>query len=155
MTAIVVYQQICLLLSPFFWQEALAATTLKDSISSSSKSSRLSEILIGDFHTNKALDNDKKLPSSGPTKRDETSSYESGMPYSGDYGPGIPYSGDYGPGMPYSGDYGSGMPYSGFEALHMEGGQLLGFNWQQKGTKMSQGGLAHPCSRVRTHHMKF
>ncbi|GFO23983.1 hypothetical protein PoB_005048800 [Plakobranchus ocellatus] len=104
MTATMVCQQICLLLSALFCQEAIAVTALKDSIRNNLKSSRLSEILSGDFDTNNARDNDISIPSLGPSKRDE--------PYSGDYGPGMPYSGDYGPGMPYSGYYGSGMPYS-------------------------------------------
>ncbi|GFN78966.1 LOW QUALITY PROTEIN: hypothetical protein PoB_000547200 [Plakobranchus ocellatus] len=105
MTATVVCQQIGLMLSPFFWQEAIAATALQDSISRSDKLSRLSQILSGDVNTNSARDNDMNIPGVSLTKRDE--------PYSADYGPGIPYSGDYGSGMPYSGDYGSGMPYSG------------------------------------------
>ncbi|GFO21561.1 LOW QUALITY PROTEIN: hypothetical protein PoB_004806600 [Plakobranchus ocellatus] len=114
MTAIVVCKQIGLLLSLFYWQEALAATALEDSISSNHKSSRLSEILSGDFDTNSALDNDINVPNLGPTKREEhySADYGSGMPYSGDYGSGMPYSSYYGLGIPYSGDYGSGMPYS-------------------------------------------
>ncbi|GFN98200.1 LOW QUALITY PROTEIN: hypothetical protein PoB_002470600 [Plakobranchus ocellatus] len=115
MTATVVCQQMSLLLSLFFWQETLAATALKESISSNHKSNRLHEILNGGFDTNSAGDNDINIPGLTPTKRDEpyNSDYGPGLPYSADYGPGIPYSGDYGSGMPYSGDYGSGMPYSG------------------------------------------
>ncbi|GFN88250.1 hypothetical protein PoB_001475600 [Plakobranchus ocellatus] len=115
MTATVVSQQICLLLSAFFWQEALAATDLKDSISSNKKSSHLSEILRGDFDTNSALVNNIYTPSLGPTKRDETYSADNGpsMTYSGDYESVTPYSGDYESVTPYSGDYESVMPYSG------------------------------------------
>ncbi|GFN97874.1 hypothetical protein PoB_002438000 [Plakobranchus ocellatus] len=118
MTATVVYKQIGLLLSLFFWQAALAATALEDSISSNHKLSRLSEILSKVFDFNSALDNDINIPSLGPTKREKhySGDYGSGMYYSGDYGSGMPYSGDYGsrmpkryrePGMPYSTDYGS------------------------------------------------
>ncbi|GFN88256.1 antigen [Plakobranchus ocellatus] len=135
MTTTVICQQMCLLLSPFFWQEALAATALKDFISRNHKSSPLSEILRGVFDTNSALGNEINIPSLGPRNRDETYSadygssmlysgdygsglpysgdYRSGLPYNRDYGSGLPYSGDYGSGLPYSGDYGSGMPYSG------------------------------------------
>ncbi|GFO37272.1 hypothetical protein PoB_006377700 [Plakobranchus ocellatus] len=114
MTATMVGQQICLLLSALFWQEAIAVTALKDSTSSNYKSSRVSEILSGDFETNIALDNDLNMRSLGPRKRFEPYSgdYGTGMPYSADYGPGMPYSGDYGSVMPYSGDYGSGITYS-------------------------------------------
>ncbi|GFO17693.1 prepilin-type n-terminal cleavage/methylation domain-containing protein [Plakobranchus ocellatus] len=115
MTATMFCQQICLLLSPFFWQEAIAAAALKDSINSNHKSSLLSQILSADFETNSALKIGINIPSSGPTKRDEpySADYGPGMPYNADYGPGMPDSADYGPGMPYSGDYGSGVTYSG------------------------------------------
>ncbi|GFO37269.1 hypothetical protein PoB_006377400 [Plakobranchus ocellatus] len=88
MSAKMVGQQICLFLSALFWQEAIAVNALKDSSTSSNyKSSRVSEILSGDFDTNIGFDNDINMPSLGPTKRFET--------YSGDYGTGMPYSGDY------------------------------------------------------------
>ncbi|GFO37267.1 aggrecan core protein-like isoform x2 [Plakobranchus ocellatus] len=108
-------QQICLLFSALFWQETIAVTALKDSTSSNYKSSRVSQILSGDFETNIALDNDLNMRGLGPTKRfaPYSGDYETGMSYSADYGPGMPYSGDYRSGMPYNGDYGSVMPNSG------------------------------------------
>ncbi|GFN88245.1 ribosome-binding protein 1 [Plakobranchus ocellatus] len=124
MTATVVSQQICLLLSAFFGQEVLVANALKDSIISNKKSSLLSMLFSGNFDTDSALDNVINIPSLDPTKRDEIynavygegisniGDYRSRKPYNGDYGTGMPNSGDYGTGMPYSGDYGSGMPYS-------------------------------------------
>ncbi|GFN88352.1 pentapeptide repeats (8 copies) [Plakobranchus ocellatus] len=68
MTATVICQQICLLLSPFFWQEAIASPVLRDSINDNRETGRLSEILSGVFDYDSIIDNDVYKPILGSTK---------------------------------------------------------------------------------------